>query len=53
MKIIDAHLHFFPESEAFTQSAKKAEHEASLTHLSSVMQANGIVLGIGMGTAPA
>jgi len=53
MKIIDAHLHFFPESEAFTQSAKKAGHEASLTHLSSVMQANGIILGIGMGTVPA
>lgn len=51
MKIVDAHLHFFPASAQFSDCAARAGHEASIGHLEKVFQDNGIVLGIGMGTA--
>lgn len=50
MKIIDAHLHFFPESEHFRQSAERAAHLATIEHLEESFRENHVVLGIGMGT---
>lgn len=50
MKIIDAHLHFFPASEQFAASAARAGHIAEIGHVEAVFRQNGIVLGIGMGT---
>lgn len=52
MKIIDAHLHFFPDAEHFRQTARAAGHEATLKHLRQALKDNGVVLGIGMGTTP-
>lgn len=52
MKIIDAHLHFFPKGERFTETAAAAGHLPTMDHLTAVMKANDIVLGIGMGTTP-
>ncbi len=52
MKIIDAHLHFFPAGESFQTTARAAGHEATLEHLTAAMRENNIVLGIGMGTTP-
>lgn len=49
MKIIDAHLHFFPDSESFCATAEKAGHEASLSHLERALAENDIIRGIGMG----
>lgn len=51
MKIIDAHLHFFPASEQFAASAVRAGHAAELAHVEAMFRQNGIVLGIVMGTA--
>lgn len=50
MKIIDAHLHFFPVSAQFTESAQNAGHFATIEHLAETFKQNHIVLGIGMGT---
>jgi len=52
MNIIDAHLHFFPESLKFDQSAKQAGDQATIESLAAAMEKNKIVLGIGMGTTP-
>lgn len=49
MKIIDAHLHFCPEEEGFTQLAQSAGHENNEKHLESVYKDLGIVCGIVMG----
>lgn len=50
MKIIDAHLHFFPFSAQFTKSALNAGHLATIEHLAETFKKNDVVLGIGMGT---
>lgn len=52
MNIIDAHLHFFPESLKFDQSAQQAGDQATIESLTATMAQNKIVLGIGMGTTP-
>lgn len=50
MKIIDAHLHFFPDSQQFRQKAESAGDQAGLAYLESRFRAHHIALGIGMGT---
>lgn len=50
MKIIDAHMHFFQADERFAQIAQNAGHLATPAHLAEAFAANGVVLGIGMGT---
>lgn len=49
MKIIDAHLHFWPEEEGFTNLALAAGHENNAEHLRNVYKELGIVCGIVMG----
>lgn len=50
MKIIDAHLHFFPASQQFSERAEHAGHLATIENLKQSFDENQIVLGIGMGT---
>lgn len=49
MQIIDAHLHFCPESQDFTKIAKKAGHLNTQAHLSKQYKALHIVHGVVMG----
>lgn len=49
MKIIDAHLHFWPEQEHFTELAKAAGHENRADHLKKEYERLGIACGIVMG----
>lgn len=49
MKIIDAHLHFCPEMEGFTELAEAAGHKNEEEHLRAVYRKLGIVCGIVMG----
>lgn len=49
MKIIDAHLHFWPEEPAFSQLAEAAGHKNTAEHLQKVYEELGIVCGIVMG----
>ncbi|MCL2498558.1 MAG: amidohydrolase family protein, partial [Symbiobacteriaceae bacterium] len=50
MKVIDAHLHFRPESENFQRLALQAEHENSLEHLQEVYHKLGIEHAVVMGS---
>ena len=44
MKIIDSHLHLFPETEAWAEEkARLVGHENSIEHLRSAYEAAGIV----------
>lgn len=49
MKIIDAHFHFCPEMEGFTQLALAAGHRNTQKHLKEAYEKLGIVKGIVMG----
>ena len=49
MKIIDAHLHFWPEEDGFTNLALAAGHENNAEHLEKAYEELGIVCGIVMG----
>ena len=49
MKIIDAHLHFCPEMDEFSQLAAAAGHENKEEHLQQIYNNLGIVKGIVMG----
>ena len=50
MKIIDSHLHLFPETEAWAEEkARLVGHENSIEHLRSAYEAAGIVHGVVMG----
>lgn len=49
MKIIDAHLHLFEQSQSFHRSAQAVGHEYSGEHLKSVFDELGIVHGVVMG----
>lgn len=49
MKIIDAHLHFCPEMEGFTELAVAAGHENNGSYLQQIYNEMGIVKGIVMG----
>lgn len=49
MKIIDAHLHFCPESPGFTELAIAAGHENTETSLRQTYEALGIACGVVMG----
>ena len=49
MKIIDAHLHFCPEEDGFSQLARAAGHDNNEAHLQQIYEKLGIVCGIVMG----
>ena len=50
MKIIDAHLHLFPESKAWAEEmARNVGHHNSTEHLRQVYRELGIVHGVVMG----
>ena len=49
MKIIDCHIHFRPEIEAFCEIAKRSGHENSKRHLEEVFERNNICHAIVMG----
>lgn len=49
MDIIDAHLHFSPEEDYFSQIAKQAGHQNTAAHLQEAFYQCGIVKGIVMG----
>ena len=49
MKIIDAHLHFCPQSPYFDEIAARAGHQNSAAHLEECFRSLGIAGGIVMG----
>ena len=49
MKIIDAHLHFWPGEPYFDEIALAAEHQNTEKHLYEQYQAHEIIMGIVMG----
>lgn len=49
MKIIDAHLHFWPGEPYFDEIAVAAGHENTAQHLAQSYRDNGVVMGVVMG----
>ena len=49
MKIIDAHLHFWPGEPYFDEIALAAKHQNTEKHLYEQYQAHEITMGIVMG----